>query len=84
VDRPLDAPHQTARGRGSSVHEIATPEQFGDRPVTSAIAEQLDVEEANVRQALKRDIARAERRRTASMFTRVDGGLIGLAQKRAS
>jgi hypothetical protein len=51
---------------------------------TSAIAEQLDVPEASIRQALKRDGNNAERRRTDSMFARVDGGLIGLAERRAS
>ena len=51
---------------------------------TSAIAEQLDVPEGSVRQAIKRDVDSATRRGNASMFARVDGGLIGLAERRAS
>jgi hypothetical protein len=55
----------------------------GALPV-SDIAEQLDVDESTVRQALKRDADRAGKRGTVSMFTRVDGGLIGLLARRAS
>jgi hypothetical protein len=55
----------------------------GALPV-SEIAESLQVQEATVRQALKRDADRAGRRGTVSMFTRVDGHLIGLLARRAS
>jgi hypothetical protein len=55
----------------------------GALPV-QAIAAQLDVDEAHVRQTLKRDADRAEKKGTVAMFTRVDGGFVGLLDRRAS
>jgi len=50
----------------------------------ATIAEELQVPEASVRQTLKRDADKAGKRTTISMFTRVDGGLIGLLERRVS
>jgi hypothetical protein len=49
----------------------------------AAIAEQLEVDQSTVRQALKRDADKAGKRGTVSMFTRIDGGLVGLLAGRA-
>ena len=55
----------------------------GALPV-KALAEQLDVPEASVRQALKRDADRASTRGNVALFQRVSGERVGLAERRAS
>jgi sirohydrochlorin ferrochelatase len=48
----------------------------------ATIAEELQVPEASVRQTLKRDADKAGKRTTIPTFTRVEGGLIGLLERR--